>query len=349
MPALDLIAASALDPWELLGLELNLLDAQRSRAASPTLLLYTMPGPHVSIGRYHLYGGAERRRDVGILRRFTGGRAVGAGDGWFGLALILPSRDALLRDERAPLKPEQVMNRYVRGLLAGLRRLALDCFYPGRDAITLHGREIAMCTFEVDPSGSLLFEASLAVARGMEEVVRDIEQADPNGFITCTMYDSDRAATLNRELGREADFALIVDAVAAGYEELHGDVRRRDPDSVLLDDARRRGAELRRSGWLNSVTPDPMMTKTNRMASQLGATEIRLALARDGTIERALLTGDFIANSAGIERFERELRGRMPDPPSAGRAVSDVFASDGNFILGIGELANLVRLVAGAV
>ncbi len=347
MSALDLILAPALDAWELLGLELNLSDAQAA-AAPPTLVLYATSGRGVSIGRYHLYGGPGVNDGVGVHRRLTGGRVVGAGAGWFGLALILPSRDALLRDERAPLRPEQVMNRHVRGLLAGLRQLGADCFYPGRDAITLKGREIAMCTFEVAPSGALLLDVSLAIAHGMQELVGDMEQVDPDGLINCPMYEPDRATTLARELGREVDFAKLAAAVAAGYETSHGPVHERDSDSAVFADARSRGEELKASGWLKRAAPDPSMTAKNRMTTQLGAVEFSVARAADGTVERAMLSGDFIANSGAIERFEGALRGRTLDLASVGRVVTEVFGAGDNFILGIGELANLARLVAGA-
>jgi lipoate-protein ligase A len=346
VPALDIIAAPALDAWTLLGLELNLLDAQ-STGAGPTLLLYTTAGRPVSIGRYHLYKGAEVAGGVGVQRRLTGGRVVGAGDGWLGLALLLPSRDALLRDERAPLRPEQVMNRYVRGLLAGLRALGADCFYPGRDAVTLNGREIAMCTFEVAPTGAMLFEVSLAVTRGMNDLVSDMEQIDPDGLINCPMYGPEQATTLGRGLGHDLNFEVLKDAVAAGDETTLGESRRRELDGALLADARNRGEALKTSRWLNRVAPDPQMTAKNRIATQLGAAEISIARAADGTVDRAMLTGDFIANSAAIERLECELRGRTLDLASVGRVVTDVFGSGDNFILGVGDLSNLSRLIAG--
>jgi lipoate-protein ligase A len=348
VPALDLIASPALDAWEVLGLELNLLDAQPAGAAPPTLVLHAAAGRRVSIGRYHPYAGAETSGGIGVQRRLTGGRAVGGGGGWFGLALILPRRDALLRGERAALRPEQVMNRHVRGLLAGLRRLGADCFYPGRDAITLNGREVAMCSFEAAPNGAMLFEVSLAVERGMEDLPGDMDRIDPDGLINCPMYGPQQASTLARELGRDVEFDMLANVAAAGYEELHGKLHRRDLDSALLADARRRGEALKTSGWLNSVAPDSAMTKKNRIATQLGAAEISIACATDRTVDRAMLTGDFIANSAAIERLERELRGHTLDLPSAGRVVTEVFGAGDNFILGIGELANLARLIAGA-
>ena len=95
------------------------------------------------------------------------------------------------------------MNRYARGLLAGMRALGIDCFYPGRDAITFEQREIAMCTFETDASGAMLFEAAMAHNRGMEELVHDLERIDPDGALSCRMYDAASATKVVRELARD--------------------------------------------------------------------------------------------------------------------------------------------------
>ena len=46
------------------------------------------------------------------------------------------------------------------------------------------------------------------------------------------------------------------------------------------------------------------MTLRNRIASQLGAIEVAVALAADRTIEAAQLSGDFIANSPAIAELE---------------------------------------------
>jgi lipoate-protein ligase A len=121
MPALDVILAPALVPDDLLGLELHFLDAIATRQTPPALLIYTAPGRFVSISRYHLYSGPSEHDGINVFRRLTGGRVVGAGQGWLSLALILPTRTALLKEDAARLKPEQIMNRYARGLLTATR------------------------------------------------------------------------------------------------------------------------------------------------------------------------------------------------------------------------------------
>ena len=135
MADLDVILAPALAPDDLLGPELHLLDAVGAQTP-PVLLIYASPGALISIGRYHLYGGPSERDGINVIRRLTGGRVVGAGQGWMGLALILPTRTALLKEDTTRLKPDQIMNRYARGMLTAMRALGIECFYPGRDAIT---------------------------------------------------------------------------------------------------------------------------------------------------------------------------------------------------------------------
>jgi len=287
MAVLDVIVAPALTPDLLIGLESHLLDAVVTRQTPPVALIYSSPRCCVSIGRYHLYAGTAEKRGICAYRRLTGGRVVGAGEGWVGLALILPSRTALLKEDASRLKPDQIMNRYARGLLAGLRALGLDCFYPGRDAITFERRELATCSFETDRSGALLFESMLAVNRGMENLVHDLELIDPDGALPCRMYDSESATTLARELKREIPFDELADAIAVGYEGLLGETRRRELTAIEMADASKR--MLVSSEWLN-----------DRIAAQLGAIEAAVTLEADGTIAAVILSGDFIANSSAI-------------------------------------------------
>ena len=333
------------EPWHLLGLEAHLLEAVATKEARPVLLIFTMRGRMLSLGRYHLYDGPIERAGLSAWRRFTGGRVVGAGEGWLGLALILPSRDALLPDHDLKLKPDQVMNRYVRGLLAVLRELGIECFYPGRDAITIERREIAMCTFETDASGAMLFEAVLAVNRGMEEVVHDLEHFDPEGLLPCAMYGPDVATKLVRELDRDVTFAEVANAIARGYSNLLGGGARREITALENAHAERRGASLEQRRWLQLSTDGNL---SSRLASQLGSIEARVKISADGAVKKIDLVGDLIANSPGIAAFQSELSGRRLDLASVSAAVMKIFGHGDNFILGIGELSNLVKLITRA-
>ena len=355
---LDVILAPAIAPDDLLGLQLHFLDTIATRETPPVLLIYTSVGRAVSIGRYHLYRGPIERDGINVMRRLTGGRVVGAGQGWLGLALILPTRTALLKEvsvvraavpaaDISRLKPDQIMNRYARGLLSAMRALGIDCFYPGRDAITFDQREIAMCTFETNAAGAMLFEAAVAHNRGMEELVHDLERIDPDGTLSCRMYDAASATKVVRELARDISFDELADAIASGYRSTLGETRRRELTAVETAQAQHRGRALAVSNWLAGPPSVPSLTPKNRIASQLGAIEAAVELNPDRTIESARLSGDFIANSPAIAELENELRGHTLDLPSISHAVTKTFGHNDNFFLGAGELANLVRLIAG--
>jgi lipoate-protein ligase A len=343
--AFDIVRVQGFDPSHLLGLQAHLMEAVAAATTRPVLIVYTIRGRTLSLGRYHLYDGPAERADLSAWRRFTGGRVIGAGEGWLGLALILPSRDALLPAHDLKLKPEQVMNRYARGLLAALRQLGLECFYPGRDAITFQRRELAMCTFETDAAGVMLFESVLAVNRGMEEVVHDLEHFDPAGQLPCAMYGPDAATKLVRELDRDISFTELADAIARGYSDLLGGGDLRDLTGLENAQAQRRGAVLEQREWLRLSSTGDLHS---RIASQLGSIEAIVKASTDGAIEKIDLVGDIIANSPGLAALQAELRGAPLDLASVSAAVVKVFGHGDNFILGIGELANLVRLISRA-
>ncbi len=354
MPELDLILAPALAPDDLIGLELHFLDAIATRQTAPVLLIYASPGRSISIGCYHSFAGPPERDGINVIRRLTGGRVVGAGQGWLGLALILPNRTTLLKEDTASLKnlkPEQIMNRYARGILTGMRTLGIDCFYPGRDAITFEQREIAMCTFETDASGAMLFEAAVAHNRGLEELVHDLERIDPDGALSCRMYDAASATKVVRELGRDVSFDELAGAIASGYRISLGETRRRELTAIESAQAQHRGQRNRldNSNWIQRPVAGASPTLRNRIASQLGAIEAAVVLKADGAIESARLSGDFIANSPAIAELESELSGRPLDLASVSHAVAKTFGDNknGNFFLGAGDLSNLVRLIAG--
>jgi hypothetical protein len=237
------------------------------------------------------------------------------------------------------------MNRYARGLLMGLRELGLECFYPGRDAITFERREIAMCTFETGASGAMLFEAALAVNRGMEEVVHDLEHFDPAGQLPCAMYGPDAATKLVRELDRDVTFAEVANALARGYSNLLGGGDLRELTALENAHAERRGESLEQRGWLQLSSDGNL---TSRLAAQLGTLEVRVRTSADGAVENLGIFGDFIANSPGIAALKSEMIGRCLDLASVSAAVMKVFGHGENFVLGIGELSNLVKLLTRA-
>jgi lipoate-protein ligase A len=341
----DVICLPQCEPHKLLGLQLHLLGRFEYQDAEPVLLLWRFPGEVVLLGRYHLYRGPAERRGITAYRRLTGGRIVNAGDGWLGCSLILPSRAALMGGRDARLRPDQVMNRCVRGAMAALRAMGADCFYPGRDTLTCKGRELAMCSFEQTSSGALLFELFIAVGRGLETLPLAMERFDPDGALTCR-FDSPQSCTyLAREIGRAPLFDELADRLETSYAQQFGAAHRRDLNQSETATAEMKASQL--TAWLAGRSPDPSLGLIGRQSIQLGWMEARLAAAQE-RIERVEFYGDFIADSPGLAQFEQNLAGQRLDLMTLTSAALQTYADGTNFILGCGDLTNIARLVLSA-
>jgi lipoate-protein ligase A len=342
----DVVRLPALAPDLLPGLQSHLIEAVQRHDCAPLLLLYQFQEKAISIGRYHLYDGPPSHDGIGGYRRLTGGRIINPSPRWMGCALILPSRTGLLGPRDSQLKPEQVMNRYTRGVMAGLRSLGADCFYPGRDAITIDRREVAMCTFEETASGTLLVEIFIGLDEGLNSMAHDMERFDPQGVLTCAMYTDATATTLSRELGRRVDFDEVAQRLQEGYGAVFGGTRRRELSAAELSAANdcTLSPETR---WLHHRWPDAALNLTARASIQLGMMEVRLAVAGD-KIERVALNGDLIANSSGLDQLEENLVGQPLDLMSVTAAAIQTYSDSFNFLLGCGDLTNLARLILKA-
>ncbi len=339
---LDVIRLPQLEPERLLALQFHFLQQVKAEGGAPLLLVFELAGQTLALGRYHLYDGACERGAVRAYRRLTGGRIINPGAGWIGCSLILPGRASLSASQR--LRPEQVMNRCTRGAMAALRAMGVDCFYPGRDAITCGGRELAMCTFEEDQDGALLFELFIAARSGLEALPSQMERFDPAGALSCGFYTAETSTCLARETRGGFGFEEIAEQLAAGYRNQFGSARDRALTSSETAAAQTRAPQL--TDWFER-RPDPALTHVARQGIQLGSMEARMAVSGE-TIERVELAGDFIANSPGLARFQRSLAGQRLDLMTLTAVAIQTYRDGSNFILGCGDLTNVARLILSA-
>jgi lipoate-protein ligase A len=335
---LDLIVQHGLTPSASAAEDGARLAAARG-AEGPALRVYDCAGSLVSLGRYHL--APEARAAVGLARRHPGGRAVPFGEGFVGVALTLPHRAALVVDDPLALAPEQVMNRYVRGLLEGLRLAGVPAFYPGRDAITVEGRVLARVSFEVDASGALLFEAGLAVGEDFGVLAARLDAADPGGVVPSELLGPDAVTSLARALGRTPATDEVAALVRRGYEAKLP-VRFRERDLAPREDPA--FAEAR---WVGGRRAAAGLDRRGTRRGQIGVVESRFGVAA-GRLTEVVLAGDFIANSPAVAELEAALRGCPAEPEAVRKTVADVFARPGNFVLGVGPVSALAdAVVAG--
>lgn len=120
-------------------------------------------------GRFH-----PAAPGVQVRRRHTGGPAVVPRPRHVRVALALPHRSVIESDDPRALRPEQTMNRCVRGLLDACRVLGVDARYPGRDVVTAGGAPVGWLALTEGDDGAALFEAGLMA----DLVAPDVDAGD---------------------------------------------------------------------------------------------------------------------------------------------------------------------------
>lgn len=337
----------------------------------------TLAGDVLALGAHHLDPsrlaiasdpGADHARGapahVRIWRRHTGGRALACGDGFLILTLGLPHRAALVGEQADDLRPEQVMNRCVRGLLRAFRELGIDLVYPGLDLVTLERRAVASTSFFEASSRATLFQAIIASARSFAETPRLLDAIDPRGNVPATILGAGAISiaehlaaasvdTLPDALEEPESFGELV---AAGYAQTFGlEVLELDPavTATMLGDE---GLAAPREGTTTPPSPAAMARDgaagwhEATVAGRLGPVTAWVRPQR-GRIIEVVLSGDFIAPEWLASELDRALADLPAEHAAITEAVDRVMEEPARgYLLGLttGELAALITRAACA-
>jgi hypothetical protein len=303
-------------------------------AGEPALLLAPLTGAAVLLGRHQRRASALReealaRAGLAVVRRAGGGRALLAGDGVLGVVAAAPPGVALFP---GPFAVDKVTNRYVRGLLAGLRAAgARGAAWFGRDFVSSASRRVARVAQEGTAAGGTGLEAWVAVSRDLEL---------PDGLCAYPVHGDPRAGgpppdTVSAQAGRSLDPAEVAAAVAAGYAAAGG--LEAAPFEGPLPEA-----------------PDLPAAEDEAGLSWSGVADVPCgfieALVRtgDGAVLEARLRGDVVAPAFAWEALERSLAGCPLGRAALGRRVDDALRQPGACVHGLDGPAVLVEAVLAA-
>jgi len=356
MPTLDFIVQPRIAPAVSLATDAHFLHAANrpSRTRTGVLRVYDFAGDLLSLGRYHLAPPAAPASDADdcrLHRRLSGGRVVPFGDGFVGLTLVLPQRSALFSDDPLALAPAQVMNRYVRGILEACKLADIPAFYPGRDFVTIDRRIVALVSFEVNAGGALLFEAVIAAQRDFSVLPTLLDAVDPTGVVQAGMLTVDHTTCLAEALGTPVTTEEIAALLRRGFEHQFGLTLEPHALTPLELQAIEAAAahELQHGRWLRHRQVRSDLDRHAFTRAQLGLFETYFSLEQDRFIKDIVFAGDFIANSAAIERLEHDLRLCPVEWRAIDAVASAIFAQPENFILGIGPVRTIAETVTKAL
>ena len=311
----------------------------------------TLRGDVVGLGTFHQEPHPPLENDVAPWRRRTGGCAVACGTGFAVVTLALPHRAALVADAPSALKPEQVMNRCVRGLLAWLRGGGIEPIYPGLDAITVARRTLAHLGFAETRDGPTLFQAIVAIDASFADTATLLDRLDPDGRVPMRLVASDDCTSL-AALGRaprgDVDVAAVARDVAAAYAATFpaaiGEIDELDAAVTAL-------LETREAVGDAAVPPAPELPATGAVEhGHLG--QVAAAARIDGgRVSAFALAGDFLAPWWALDELRARIEGGPPSADAVLAAADAVFDGSRGYLLGLSPEARhrlLVRAVTEA-
>jgi hypothetical protein len=319
-------------PARLARLEAGLLAAAPPR---PLLLIATLDAPGLLLGRHQRAAAAldldaVAARGLSLDRRAGGGRAVHASPGDTALLLWVPPGEWL---GGAPFPPEKAMNRWVRGLLAGLRGLgARSSAYFGRDVVSCDGRRLAVVSQAAAAAGGLAFEA-LVASGGTLSPPPGLERARPHPDARA---GGPAPSTLGEVAGRAAAGSGAVLAAQGGgleaalslaFEPWEGPLPEAPPPAAVEDEAG--------------------LASGGEVAIPIGFVEA-LAAPSSGGLRRPRLRGEFLAPDQLMAGLEAALEGAPLDPLEVGRRVDAAFHAPGAWVHGVRTLASFAEAVLQA-
>lgn len=303
----------------------------------PRLLICRLEGEAVLLGRHQratsaLEADALEGAGPRILRRVGGGRALLAGEGRIGLYLALPKLDSLLD---TPIPADRVLNRYVRGLLAGLTHsgAGAGAHYFGRDFVSSESRQLARVSQDGGPEGATLFEAFVGVEESLDlpAPLRGYPvHSDPRA-------DGPPPVTLSELWSEPHSFEAIADAIVRGYATTFDcaieRIDRADgPEATILPEVWED-----EDGWEESGVAD----------IPIGFAEA--LLRHDGDrVEEVRFRGDFIAPAFVLRELEASLRGERLEFQALGAKVDAAFRRPGAGILGMRGLRTFPDAILAA-
>ncbi|HSG14488.1 MAG TPA: hypothetical protein VLA22_11525 [Gaiellaceae bacterium] len=291
----------------------------------PTLRLYTYRSHCALVGRYqHLEAEVDLDacRDTGtqVSRRPTGGGAIVMGDGQLGVALVTRAPDA---------RPRELLERYSRGVVAGLAEVGIEASFGGKNDLEVAGRKIAGLGLYADGRGGLLFHASVLADLDVPFMLRVLRIPAAKLGRRAVSAVMARVTTVSRETGVGWTGPTLRDAVAKGFETALGLelVEGSLSDEERLAAERLEGERYRAEEWLHERGPQPDAVVSSVLRTPGGL--VRLHLATQGsTIKSVVFTGDYNEVPAPLARFEAALKWTRLEPVSLNRVAAQACAGE---------------------
>lgn len=298
--------------------------AQRVGAGSspPTLRLYTYRPHSALVGRFQNVANEVhvhycQRHAIEMNRRPTGGGAILMGPDQLGVALALRGRGSTV--------PARTwMRRFSDGLVRGLASLGISASFRGKNDLEVGGRKIAGLGIYRDPSGGLLFHASLLVELDVALMTRVLRAPFAEVSAERIRRVGNRLATVRAVLGDDVPMDEVRRHVAGGFTRSFDVMLAR---GRFTDEERALGETLEREkydtgAWVRWRSEVPDRTGAAIRDTPGGRVEVNVSLA--GRMIKAVhLSGDFFETEEAVGDLEARLRWHVADADRVAATVGE--------------------------
>lgn len=263
-----------------------------------------------------------------VLRRRTGGAAVFGGEGVLYFALGLADASALMQ-----CPPGRILNRNVRGFLAGIRALRVPAHYFGRDFVSFDAQPGAYLGWDEADDGRVLVEffIGLETAFTLPEGMR----AQPAGAEPPLRGKT--PITLRGAGDETHSAAEVLEQVAQGHGKSFGLELAQTPPSA----AELASAAALRAALAVDVADTAGLAWSDPLPEAIGGVSAGARLDAGGAFAAVRVAGDFYQHRACAPQLRAHLLGAAPDPDRIGAALDAVYAARPGLIEGVRSLNTL--------
>lgn len=310
--------------------------------------VWRRPEEGLVLGRFHRASVASHSggNSVGLSRRLSGGRIVPVGPGVVCVTTVAPLVNWLDPTATA-LRPEQVLNRAVRPLLALLRGDGIDAFYPGRDLVTENGRAVAHLSFTVMRDGLAVVEMQVAETAAFSNLPQLLDRFDSGGVagvdrsaLAASASLADLATPARDDAAWASRFAECAATAFACESVVVG-----DSPSEADPSQRTTASQQAANDFLASPGPakDGLMSAAS--VSMLGMVECTGRMRGD-RLTGLCITGDLIAPFHTLDDLAAQCEGEPFRPANIRKALARAMAAPRSFLLGLPDLDELILRLA---
>jgi hypothetical protein len=264
-----------------------------------------------------------------VVRRRSGGAAVFCAPGVLYVALALRDASVLMA-----CPPGRILNRNVRGMLAGLRTLAVPAHYFGRDFVSVANDPCVYVGWDEHADGVLLeffvgVETAFTLPPGLDGYGERSEPA----------LRGKTPTTLRAAHAHYTTMTDVAEAVARGYGQGFGlELERAQlADRGIAEVARVDVHDVRGLTW------------SRPYEEAIGFVSAGVRLDASGAIAALEVGGDFFQHRECPVQLAGRLIGVQPDPDTIGAALDAVYAARPGLIEGVRSLTSLRSAILDAV